>query len=122
MKATSKSWQSVTEFYSQLKASSNWNPKALENLSAEIQNSKYAIGLYPVTSMYVLYIGQTLEFDIYRGALKIELENGKIHFELMSSCNSSKNWKRAVDADIAFDALVRFLESEKWFVEYHKNA
>ena len=122
MNATSKSWQSVIEFYGKLKASSNWNPKALENLAVQIQNSEYAIGLYPVTSMQVLYIGQTPEFDIFRGALKIELKDKKIHLELMSSHISSKNWKRAVDADNAFDALVRILKSEKWLVKYRQNA
>ena len=122
MEANSKSWQSIIEFYGQFKASPNWNPEALRDLAIKIRNSEYAIGLYPVTSMHVLYIGQTPEFDINRGALKIEFKDKEIHFELMSSYKPSKNWKRTVDPDKAYDALVKFLESEKWFVKYHQNA
>ena len=84
--------------------------------------SEYASGLYPVTSMHALYLGQSPEFNIHRGALKIELKENQIHLELMSSFDTSKNWKRVVEADKAFEALVRFLESEKWFVTYRKNA
>ena len=117
--AKSKTWQSVIEFYGQLNASPNWNPKTLENLALQIKNSEYACGLYPVTSMHVLHLGQSPEFDIMRGTLKLELKGNEIHLELMSSYNTTKNWKRVVKANEAFDALVTFLESEKWFVAYH---
>ena len=118
MRAKSKTWQSVVEFYSQLKGSPDWDPKNLETLASKIQNSQYANGLYPVTSMCVLYLGQSPEFDIKRGALKIELKKKQIHLELMSSYDTSKNWKRVAETDNAFDALEKFLESEKWFVQY----
>jgi hypothetical protein len=122
MRARSKTWQSVVEFYTQLKESPDWDPKILGNLAAKIKNSKYANGLYPVTSMHVLYLGQSPEFDIKRGALKIELKKNQIHLELMSSYDSKKNWKRAVEPDKVFDALEKFLQSERWFVQYRQNA
>jgi hypothetical protein len=119
MKVKSRNWNDVINLYDQLSSKDELNFRFMSKLVKDIVNSRYSVGLFPVTSMHTLILGQTPEFEIERNTLSIELEKGnQVKLELNSSAIKSKNWRRVVPANAAFSALETFLESEKWFVSY----
>ncbi len=119
MKVKSRNWNEVAKFYDGLPSQEELDFHLMAALVKVIMGSRYSIGLFPVTSMHTLVLGQTPEFEIERNTLNIELEKGnQIVLKLNSSAIKSKNWRRVVPASEAFSALETFLESEKWFVSY----
>jgi hypothetical protein len=119
MKVKSRNWNEVVKFYDGLPSQEELDFHLMAALVKNIMSSRYSIGLFPVTSMHTLMLGQTPEFEIERNTLSIELEKGnKVKLELNSSAIKSKNWKRSVPANEAFSALGTFFETAKWFVSY----
>lgn len=119
MKVKSRNWNDIISFYDNLPSQNEFNFKLMAKLVRDIVNSPYAIGLFPITSMHTLILGQTPEFEIERNTLRIELiEGNQVKLELNSSAIKSKNWSRIIDASEVFIALEKFLKSEKWFILY----
>ena len=120
MKIKSRNWNEVVKFYDSFPSQEELNFRLMADLVRNIISSRYSTGLFPVTSMHTLILGQTPEFEIERNTLSIKLEKGnQVKLELNSSAIKSKNWRRIIPANEAFSALETFLESEKWFVLYN---
>jgi hypothetical protein len=119
MKFKSRNWNDVLKLYDSLTSQEGLDFRFMADLVKNIMHSRCSIGLFPVTSMHTLILGQTPEFELERNTLSIELQKGnQVKFELNSSAIESKNWTRVIPANEAFSALETFLESEKWFVLY----
>ena len=115
----SRTWDEVIGYYKGLNESPKWDIQPMIDFVEQIVDSKYAQGLYPITSMYTLVIGQTPDIDPYRSVLKIEFFDGRFYFVYVDSGIDTHLWKRDCEPEEAFDLLNEFIRQLDWFVEYH---
>ena len=118
----SRTWGEVIEYYKQLNESPKWDIQPMVDFIEQIADSKYAQGLYPITSMYTLIIGQTPEIDPYRSVLKIEFFDGRFYFVYVDSAVDTHLWKRDCEPEEAFSLLDEFIHQLDWFIEYRSPA
>ncbi len=118
----SKTWDEVIEYYKQLNESPKWDIQPMVDFVERISESKYAQGLYPITSMYTLIIGQTPELDPCRSVLKVEFFDGRFYFVYVDSAIETHLWKRDCEPYEAFSLLDDFIHQLDWFIEYRGPA
>jgi hypothetical protein len=114
----SVNWDEVIKYYKELNKSPKWDIQPMVDFVEQIAESKYAQGLYPITSMYSLIIGQTPEIDPCRSVLKVEFFDGRFYFVYVDSGIESHCWKRDCEPDEAFSLLDEFVHQLDWFIEY----
>jgi hypothetical protein len=80
-----------------------------------LRNSKYAFGLFAVTSMDEVVIGQSPQFSLHRNVIRVHEigDNFRITF-VESETSSSERQFRQTELIPAFE---RLLESLHWFAE-----
>ncbi len=122
MTEKSKTWEEVIEYFTELNKSPKWDIQPMVDFVEQIAESKYAQGLYPITSMYTLIIGQTQEIDPGRGVLKVEFFDGRFYFVYVDTAVENHLWKRDCEAEEAFSLLDDFIHQLDWFIEYRGSA
>ena len=113
-----RSWEDVLKFFTEI-AESNSYFSPIHRLVTEIAASKYAIGLFCTTSMHVLWISQSEEFEMAREVLIVKY-NGAKHqflFEYIEHPHAKKSWHRECSEVDAFQNFERFIEMKKWFLK-----
>lgn len=119
--AKTEPWHEITEFYRSL-AKENPVFQPMIRLAEQIEESRYAHGLYAWTSMYTLCIAQTPEPDLDREVLRISLDTHRsalvLDFqETASTLPKYQHWVRRCPPNEGFSRLERFLQLKKWFVD-----
>lgn len=97
-----------------------WQFEPMAELVQAIVSSRYACGLYANTSMSILQIVQTPEYDPDGEILRISYDPAlrEFNFELQEAASGLyKRWTRKCAAERAFSTFERFLQLKKWFVE-----
>jgi hypothetical protein len=109
-------WGEIRQFYADLAASSSTFSSML-TLVSEIEQSKYATGLFGWTSMHDLCIVQTPVNHPYNGPyLRISpIAQGTLEFRYLDTAIENKQWHRTVDTSKAFARLERFIDQLHWF-------
>ncbi len=126
MKEMTQPWSKIAERYARpiSKGAAGAWAASMHNLVREIEQSKYATGLFGWTSMWDLYIVQTpVEYPYDGPRLRIALKpHGLVEFRYIDSYFAEKQWCRTVNADDAFARLEGFLNQLHWFVKYEPGA
>ena len=113
-----RDWPSIVESYRGLVEDHNWNFQPMLDLVKKIENSPYAQGTAPMTSMAALYIAQSNSGLNHFPKLRIEYdpENENFAFTYEDGYMKKKWWRRTVSSDEGFELLERFfLKRARWF-------
>ena len=112
-----QSWSKIRERYAE-KVGYGLPYQGMLRLVEQIEQSKFANGLFAWTSMHDLCIVQTpVSFPYYGPCLRISpRDNGTIEFRYIDTYVKENQWHRVVHADFAFERLVHFTEQLHWFV------
>ncbi|HEX9201435.1 MAG TPA: hypothetical protein VF865_17895 [Acidobacteriaceae bacterium] len=124
MKEMTQPWSRIAEHYARLVSKGAAWAASMLNLVRQIEQSRYATGLFGWTSMDGLYIVQTpVEYPYYGPRLQIALKpRGLVEFRYIDSYFEERQWSRTVNADEAFARLEGFLDALHWFVKYEPAA
>jgi hypothetical protein len=114
----SRPWASVIAFFRSIP----WAGQ-MAWLAEAIASSRHGAQLYPVTSMHTIVIGQTPEFSLNQGVLRIEPTFDRdvidgVRFEYVEAPWVPVKWRRECRIEEAPGVLERFLARAHWFVEY----
>jgi len=109
-------WGEIRRFYADLATSSPTFSSMLA-LVSEIEQSKYATGLFAWTSHSALCIVQTRVSHPYEGPyLRVSpTADGKLEFRYLDTAIENRQWHRTVEASKAFARLERFIDQLHWF-------
>jgi hypothetical protein len=122
MKEMTQPWSKIAERYAKpvSKGSAGLWAAPMLKLVRQIEQSRYATGLFGWTSMWDLYIVQTpVEYPYDGPRLRIALKpGGMVELRYIDSYYEEKQWCRIVSADGAFEKLEGFLAQLHWFVTY----
>ena len=78
-----------------------------------LRNSKYAFGLFAVTSLDILVIGQTEHFELHRNVIRLEEVGEKFHLTFRE-CETAESTGTFEKTEI-IPAFERLLSSLRWF-------
>ena len=104
----SRSWQEIEAFYSDYRPGMKW-------FIGWLYNSRYSFGLFAITSIDVLIIGQSETFDINRNVIRLREIDSKFYLTFLES-ESSGTTKIFAKGEIV-RAFERLLASLNWFTE-----
>ncbi|HEX8692923.1 MAG TPA: hypothetical protein VF746_10915 [Longimicrobium sp.] len=113
-------WPEIAAFYRGIP----W-AGAMADLAERIAASEYAPGLFGATSMHTLLVAQTPEFERDAGVLRVEpvVESTeppklRLRFEFVEQPGVERRWTRECAPEEGFATFLRFLQLQRWFVEY----
>ena len=104
----SSSWNQISEHFRDRKPS-------IHRLVEWIQASEYAHGLFAITSLDTLIIGQSAEFDMWRNVVRIDERDDICTIQFCEFLGSTS--KRDIDGDRLIQTFSSLISSLKWFCE-----
>jgi hypothetical protein len=109
-------WKDIKTFYQELVAK-GLRLQGMVRLIEQIEESRYASGVYGETSMHNSWLTQMASGAYSNGPyLKISPRfDGTIEFRYIDTAIEKKQWHRVVKEEDAFSRLVLFFDQLHWF-------
>jgi hypothetical protein len=107
-------WNEIAEHYRGL-VENNWDMDPMLNLVEEIACSRFADGVFAVTSMATLCIAQTREFEFDRNVLRVDFARGRFCFSYRESPYESKSWNKECGPDEGYSTFEHVVGRLRWF-------
>src|SRR5579872_847027 len=114
------SWESVVKRYRDA-SKRNKAVKPIADLAKRLSKSPYAQDIYPIASMFRIYLAQTPEFSMNREALSIDYDFKKQYFTLTFREHmdpNRKSWTQYCPPEEVYSGVVHFFRLQKWFTEF----
>ena len=86
--------------------------RLVENISA----SRYAHGLYGITSMFTLCLSQHPDFEYGQNMLRVDFADDRFTFSYSESAYSRREWQKECGRDEGFRTFEHVMSRLKWFL------
>jgi hypothetical protein len=110
-------WSEIKEFYQEF-VEAGHRLEGMVHLVEQIEASRYATGLFALTSMHDLCITQVPSFSMRFDEPYLRVSphfDGTVTFRYVDTHIENKQWHRVVKDEEAFSRLERFIDQLHWF-------
>jgi hypothetical protein len=115
MDVKSQTWNNIAEFYRD-RVEHGMDMLPMLRLVEEISASRYAHGLYAITSMHTLCLSQHPDFEYGRNMLRVDFTNDRFIFGYSESPYSRKEWQKECGRDEGLSTFEHVMRRLKWFL------
>ena len=111
-----RSWSQIVASYEDYEGGHK-SIRALGKLARRINESQLSKGLFAWTSMFDLCIVQIeVSYPFHGPYLRISpISEHQVEFRYIDTYEEAQQWNRTVDAEQAFQRLIKFLDQLRWF-------
>ncbi len=111
-----KDWNDIVKFYRELNDVHGWNMQPMVRLVEEITSSRYAQGIFAVTSHATLCISQNQNTDLKGNLLLIDFFENHFTFAYREEYFTGKKWIKECAAENGFATFEYVMAKLKWFL------
>ncbi len=108
-------WPGISDTYRRL-IEHNWDMQPMLSLVNSIAASRYADGIFAVTSLSTLCVGQTPEFEMDRHCLRVDFKNDRFVFRYIESSFRGAAWQKECGRNEGFSTFEHVIGRLKWFI------
>lgn len=117
-----KPWKDIAAFYRDL-VSGGMQLQGMMHLVEQIEESRYATGIFGETSMHDLCVMQTAGAFSLGPYLRISPRfDGTVEFRYVDTHVTARQWHRVVKDEDAFARLIGFFDQLRWFASEHSKS
>jgi hypothetical protein len=115
MNVKSQTWEKIAAFYRE-RVEDGMDMLPMLHLVDDITASRYAHGLYAITSMHTLCLSQHPGFEYGQNMLRVDFADDRFIFGYSESPYTRKEWQKECGRDEGFSTFEHVMERLRWFL------